>query len=191
MVFKGNRHLVDGALHGAPQIRGAPGRLGAVPRRPCTLRGAAGAPLPLMFGRTALQRDSQPPYAYGFSSLLYYKHLLEPIYYETVLNGDGRGILARPGRAEHIGHFHHRRNTRSPGPGPNGYGAAAVDLWINIVAGGVEWLLHRRILTNGRQAPHIPRELESGMFGVNRRRTPRGIVKLHIRYCAGESAALK
>jgi len=34
---------------------------------------------PLMFGRTALQRDPQPPspYAYGFSSLLYYKHLLE------------------------------------------------------------------------------------------------------------------
>jgi len=32
---------------------------------------------PLMFGRIALQRDPQPPNAYGFSSLLYYKHLLE------------------------------------------------------------------------------------------------------------------
>jgi len=32
---------------------------------------------PLMFERIALQRDSQPPYAYGFSSLLYYKYLLE------------------------------------------------------------------------------------------------------------------
>jgi len=30
---------------------------------------------PLMFGRTALQRDPQPPHAYGFSSLLYYKYL--------------------------------------------------------------------------------------------------------------------
>jgi hypothetical protein len=34
---------------------------------------------PLMFERIALQRDSQPPspYAYGSSSLLYYKHILE------------------------------------------------------------------------------------------------------------------
>jgi len=43
---------------------------------------------PPMFGRTALQRDPQPPYTYGFSFLLYYKHILKPIYHETVLNGD-------------------------------------------------------------------------------------------------------
>jgi hypothetical protein len=42
---------------------------------------------PPMFGRIALQRESQPPYAYGFSSLLYYKHLLKPICDETVLIG--------------------------------------------------------------------------------------------------------
>jgi len=50
---------------------------------------------PPMFGRTALQRDSQPPYGYGFSSLLCYKHLLKSICDETVLNGD------IPGAAQH------------------------------------------------------------------------------------------
>jgi len=43
---------------------------------------------PLMFGRIALQRDPQPPYAYGSSSPLYYKHILKPICDETVLNGE-------------------------------------------------------------------------------------------------------
>jgi len=49
---------------------------------------------PPMFGRIALQRDSQHPYAYGFSFLLYYKYILKPICDETVLIG-AIGIVMR------------------------------------------------------------------------------------------------
>ena len=80
LVFRGNRHLAIAAgtalstvPHKFTGRRDGPARFHGVPIRFEEWQELLS---PLMFGRIALQRDSQPPYtSYGFSSLLYYNHV--------------------------------------------------------------------------------------------------------------------